>query len=168
MIKYTKFLFFIALMALGVCACGTPEITPNENLGTNPPKDTTKAPLPPPPPPVNPPKDSTQTTPTNPVTPTLPTTNTCKVKGKFQSNICGQGRWGAYLIVLEDGTALQPWEIPTTVSTEGIKVEQGREITFSYEVIKRDDRYDTQQMCMAIPLISYDQIQAIRITCISQ
>jgi hypothetical protein len=164
MIKYTNFLFFIALMSFGVSACGTPEITPNENTGTNPPKDTTKTP---PPPPLNPPKDSTQTPPTNPTTPTLPT-NTCKVKGKFQSNICGQGRWGAYVIVLEDGTALQPWEIPTTVSTEGIKVEQGREITFSYEVIKRDDRYDTQQMCMAIPLISYDKIPAIRITCISQ
>ncbi len=91
---------------------------------------------------------------------------TCSVTGTLKSNICGVGVWGNYVIVLEDGTVLQPYDATeATVATamKGFVPKQDMKITFGYEAMKRDTRYENVIICQAIPI--YQNTTPIKFTC---
>ncbi len=93
-------------------------------------------------------------------------TPTCSVTGTLKSNICDVGVWGNYVIVLEDGTVLQPYDASDATVAAAIKgfvPKQDTKITFGYEVMKKDTRYDNVIICQALPI--YRNTTPIKFTC---
>lgn len=91
---------------------------------------------------------------------------TCSVVGTLQSNICGVGVWGNYVIVLDNGTVLQPYdgsEASVAAAIKDFVPRQDMKITFGYEVMRRDTRYDSVIICQAVPI--YQNTTPIRFTC---
>lgn len=91
---------------------------------------------------------------------------TCSVTGTLKSNICDVGVWNSYVIVLENGTVLQPYdasEATVAAAIKGFVPKEDMKITFGYEVMKRDTRYDNVILCQALPI--YRNTTPIRFTC---
>ncbi len=100
------------------------------------------------------------------LTPAAAPTLTCSVVGTLQSNICGVGVWGNYVILLDNGTVLQPYdasEASVAAAITNFVPKQDMRITFGYEVMKRDTRYDSTIICQALPI--YQNTTPIRFTC---
>jgi hypothetical protein len=96
--------------------------------------------------------------------PVSPATPTCNIQGTLKNNICGVGVWGAYVIELEDGTILQPWDASLVSSAiKGFVPQADKKITFAYEKMTKDDRYANTITCSAIPI--YSNTTPIKFTC---
>jgi hypothetical protein len=77
---------------------------------------------------------------------------TCKLKGKFETAMCGWGIYGSYWIRLEDGTFLQPCksDIP---KAEMNKIYNGREVEVGYRDISYTEKgqCNSNVTCLAYP-----------------
>ena len=84
---------------------------------------------------------------------------TCTTFATAQPAMCGTGAWGSTWLKLDDGTWLQPFEN----AVAGASLEEGQRYKIGYEKMARDNRYDGQVTCLAVPPAA----DAVRITCIS-
>ncbi len=81
----------------------------------------------------------------------------CDTYVTVRSSGCGTGLWGNLWLQLENGAYLQPWDGPQGLPA----VTAGQRLKISYQVMKRDHRYDQVITCQALT----PKADAIRITC---
>jgi hypothetical protein len=84
----------------------------------------------------------------------------CNTYATAENVVCGSGVWANTWLKLDDGTFLQPWE----TKVQGINLEPGHRYKLGYSVRARDNRYDGQVTCLAMPPAA----DAITITCMEE
>jgi hypothetical protein len=72
--------------------------------------------------------------------------------------MCGQGAFQNKWLELENGELLQPFENRTNLTS----ITTGQKYRIGYEFMKRDDRYENEINCMAMP----PDAKPIRLLCI--
>jgi hypothetical protein len=87
-------------------------------------------------------------------------TNGCDTYVTAENVACGSGVWQNTWLRLDDGTWFQPWEC----NVPGIKPEAGKRYKIAYQKRSRDNRYDGQVTCLAMPPAS----DAITINCMEE
>ena len=84
----------------------------------------------------------------------------CNTYATAENTACGSGVWGNTWLRLDDGTWLQPFENLTA----GIGLKPGQRYKLGYHTRSRDNRYDGQVACLAMPPAA----DAITITCMEE
>ena len=82
----------------------------------------------------------------------------CTTEVTVISAMCGQGAFQNNWLQLENGELLQPFENRTYVTS----LSCGQKFRIGYEFMKRDNRYDNEIHCMALP----PDAKPIRLLCI--
>ncbi|MFC5272374.1 hypothetical protein [Adhaeribacter terreus] len=88
-----------------------------------------------------------------------PGNQACTTEVTVESAGCASGAFQSRWFKLPNGEWLQPFENQTNITS----VEPGQRYTIGYEIMKRDNRYDKQVVCLALPPTG----KAIRILCMT-
>jgi hypothetical protein len=94
-----------------------------------------------------------------------PAPPTCAMTATFRNNICGVGVWGAYVLELENGDIVQPWDAPADVAK--FSPEPNLKIRVTVSTVARDGRYDNTIVCMAYGPYTDKIARQVRIDCIA-
>lgn len=89
--------------------------------------------------PVEPPKEE----PKDPIT-------KCELKGKFEKVICGEGFYGDFWIRLDNGTLIQPCDVPVNTIDKN-DVYNGMPVSVSYTEVKECQKNWDRVICQAVP-----------------
>ncbi|GEM_PF-5585936 len=89
----------------------------------------------------------------------------CTIKATFRNNICGVGVWGAYVLELENGEIVQPWDAPASVAN--LVPTSNQVVRVTVTTVPRDTRYDNTIVCLAIGPYSDKIARQVRVDCIS-
>jgi hypothetical protein len=90
---------------------------------------------------------------------------TCTQKATFRNNLCGVGLWGAYVLELENGEIVQPWDAPAEVGKFAPLPNQ--EVRVTLTTVARDGRYDNIPVCMAFGPFTDKIARQVRIECLT-
>jgi hypothetical protein len=89
----------------------------------------------------------------------------CAQKATFRNNLCGVGLWGAYVLELENGEIVQPWDAPTEVGK--FVPLPNQEVRITVATVARDGRYDNLPVCMAFGPFTDKIARQVRIECLT-
>ncbi len=83
----------------------------------------------------------------------------CSTRVTVITATCGNGAFQNKWLQLESGEILQPFENQTDIAT----IEPGQKYLIGYDLMRRDNRYDGQINCLAMPPAA----QPIRLLCMT-